>query len=157
MTRAIAAVALLLVAVACGSASEAGATSPSPSASAPASASASPGGLVFSIDGKKYGTSAAGTITLTNSSGSFTLELKIHGLAADSSHVSHIHGGSCEQPGGILFALTQVVADGNGDADTITPVSAKYPPASGHWYVVVHAGENMMGANATYLLCGNLF
>jgi hypothetical protein len=157
LTRAIATVALLLVAVACGSASQAGVPSPSPSPLATSSANASPGGLVFQIDGKKYGTSAAGTITLTNSSGSFTVELKIHGLAADSSHVSHIHGGSCEQPGGILFALLLVVADGNGDADTTTTVSAKYPPASGHWYVVVHAGENMMGSNATYLLCGNLF
>ncbi len=155
MTRAIAAVALLLVAVSCGSAGETGAAAPSPSA--PASANASPGGLVFQIDGKKYGTSAAGTITLTNPSGPFKVELKIHGLAADSPHVSHIHVGSCEQPGGILFFLNQVVADGTGDADTITQVSAKYPPASGHWYVVVHAGENMQGANATYLLCGNLF
>ncbi len=35
--------------------------------------------------------------------------------------------------------------------------TATYPPASGTWYVVVHAGPDMQGTNATYLLCGNLF
>jgi hypothetical protein len=32
-----------------------------------------------------------------------------------------------------------------------------YPPTSGTWYAVVHAGPDMQGSNATYLLCGNLF
>jgi hypothetical protein len=111
--------------------------------------------MSFQLKGIK--TSASGTILLAQGTGSFTLELKITGLAADSSHVSHVHVGSCEQPGGILFALNQVVADGTGVADTRSEVHATYPPASGHWYVVVHAGPDMQGTNATYLLCGNLF
>ncbi len=49
-----------------------------------------------------------------------------------------------------------MVADGTGAADTRTTIQAKYPPASGRWYVVVHAGPDMQGANATYLMCGNL-
>ena len=156
MTRAIAVLALAVLAAACGSPSQAISPSPSPS---PVQNGASPsaGVLVFSIDGKKYGTSAVGTITLTHQQKPFMLEVKIHGLAADSQHVSHIHGGSCQQPGGIIFGLNLVVADATGIADTRTQVNASYPPASGHWYVVVHAGADMQGPNANYLMCGNLF
>ena len=72
-------------------------------------------------------------------------------------HVSHIHIGSCQQRGNIFLALNPVIADGQGNADTRSTATANYPPASGTWYVVVHAGPDMQGTNATYLLCGNLF
>lgn len=158
LRSAVAAMALVL-ATACGSASEAATPSPSPSTAASPSPSAvtspSPSGLTFALHGIK--TSAAGTIVLTKGDGTMTLELQITGLAGDSVHVSHVHVGSCEQPGSIIFALNQVVADGNGMADTKSEVHASYPPPTGHWYVVVHAGPDMQGTNATYLLCGNLF
>ncbi len=78
-----------------------------------------------------------------------------HGL---SSHISHIHIGSCTQRGNIAIALKQVIADAQGNADVTTPIpGAVYPPANGTWYVVVHAGPDLGGTNATYLLCGNLF
>lgn len=152
MNRAFGLLAVAILAAACGSASQA--VMESPAAASP-SPTPSPPGLVFHLAGIK--TSAAGTITLTQANGSLTLELRITGLAADSSHISHLHAGSCESPGGIKFALNQVVADGLGFADTKTTVQASFPPASGHWYVVVHAGPDMQGANAMYLLCGNLF
>jgi len=100
---------------------------------------------------------ANGTITLTAGQGTVTVELKIAGLGADSRHVSHIHLGSCSTRGGIAFALNPVIADGQGDADTRSTLNLSYPPSSGNWYVVVHAGPDMVGSNATYLLCGNLF
>ena len=156
MTRAIAVLALAVLTAACGSASQPALESPSPS-TVQSGASPSSLGLIFQIDGKKYGTSAIGTIELTHPPKPFVLEVKVHGLAADSQHVSHIHGGSCQQPGGIIFGLNLVVADATGIADTRTQVNASYPPASGHWYVVIHAGENMQGPNANYLMCGNLF
>ena len=102
-------------------------------------------------------TNASGKILVTANGTTTTIELVISGLNADSSHVSHVHSGSCEQQGQIIFALNQVVADGTGAADTRTSIQAHYPPASGHWYVVVHAGPDMQGSNANYLLCGNLF
>jgi len=155
--RALAVLAVALAVAACGSPSEAGSPSPSPSPSPVESPSPSPtfSGLTFHLDGIK--TSASGTILLTQGTGTFSLELKITGLATDSQHVSHVHTGSCQAQGAIKFALNTVVADGTGAADTKSTVSATYPPASGHWYVVVHAGPDMSGTNATYLLCGNLF
>jgi hypothetical protein len=115
----------------------------------------SPAGLQFKLNG--INTTASGTITLIAQPHSVSLELKITGLQANSVHVSHIHIGSCQQRGGISIALNQVVADGQGDADTISVRSADYPPTGVTWYVVVHAGPDMQGSNATYLLCGNLF
>ncbi|HEV2218386.1 MAG TPA: hypothetical protein VGV88_12540 [Candidatus Dormibacteraeota bacterium] len=156
MRRAIAVLMLVAAsAVACGSASPTAATTPSPAASPSPSPSPSPSGLQFVLNG--IHTSASGKITVTTTPTSTTIELIITGLAADSSHVSHVHSGSCQQPGGIIYALNQVVADGTGAADTRSTIQAKYPPASGHWYVVVHAGPDMQGSNATYLMCGNLF
>jgi CHRD domain len=153
------AIALLMLvaasAVACGGASSTAAATPSPAASPSPVASPSPTGLQFVLGG--IHTSAQGKIMVSTTPTSTTVELIISGLASDSSHVSHIHSGSCQQPGGILYALNQVVADGTGAADTRTTLQVKYPPASGHWYVVVHAGPDMQGSNATYLMCGNLF
>jgi len=150
------AIALLMLvtasAVACGGASPAAATTPSPVASP--SPSPSPTGQQFALGG--IHTSASGKIFVTTTPTSTTIELIVTGLGSDTSHVSHIHSGTCQQPGGILYALNQVVADGSGAADTRTTIQAKYPAASGRWYVVVHAGPDMQGANATYLMCGNL-
>ena len=84
--------------------------------------------------------------------------MKITGLQASSSHISHIHLGSCAGRGGIAFALNQVVADGQGNADTETTIGNQtYPPTGPKWYAVVHAGRDMQGTNSKYLLCGNLF
>lgn len=83
--------------------------------------------------------------------------MKVTGLQANSTHVSHIHIGSCQSRGSIANALNPVVADGQGDADVRSTLNLTYPPAGGTWYVVVHAGPDMQGSNASYLLCGNLF
>jgi len=50
-----------------------------------------------------------------------------------------------------------VVADGQGMADVRSRLDLTYPPSGTTWYVVVHAGPDMQGTNASYLLCGNLF
>jgi hypothetical protein len=86
-----------------------------------------------------------------------TLELRITGLQADSIHVSHVHIGTCTARGAIVRALNPVVADSQGDADIKSTVTLKYPPTTGHVYVVVHVGPDMVGTNSRYLLCGNLF
>jgi len=147
-------VTLAAIASACGSSPATATTSPSPSPAA-ASPSPSPSPLSFKLNGIK--TVASGTITLIAAPHSVSIELKITGLQPNSSHVSHIHIGSCQQVGNISLALNQVVADGNGEADTRSTLTATYPPASGTWYVVVHAGADMQDSNASYVLCGNLY
>jgi Cu/Zn superoxide dismutase len=149
-------VTMAAIAAACGSSPPTAAASPSPSPAAPSpSPSTSPGGLSFKLNG--INTTASGTVTLTAQPSNLLVEVKITGLQPNSSHVSHIHAGSCQQRGNISLALTTVAADAQGDADAKTTLTASYPPTSGTWYVVVHAGPDMQGTNATYLLCGNLF
>lgn len=156
MSRLIAVATLLLVAAACGSGGTGASPSPSPSGAATPSASSAPA-LVFKLNGVG-GAKAAGTIRVTTQPRSMTIELKITGLQANSSHISHVHIGKCAARGGIKFALNQVVADGQGDVDIATTLNnVTYPPTTGTWYVVVHAGPDMQGTNSTYLLCGNLF
>ena len=159
MKRWVVAVAIVLTTAACGgSGGSTGVVSPSPipSPKPSPSPSPSPSGLSFKLNG--INTTASGTITVFAGASSVSIELVINGLQADSSHVSHIHVGSCQQRGNIAIALNQVVADGQGNADTKTTLNnVTYPPASGTWYVVVHAGPDMQGSNASYLLCGNLF
>jgi len=154
----VALVALAATISACGASGGGNAAtspSPSPAASSPSS-SPSPRALNFKLNGIK--TTATGTIAVTAVPGSVTIEIVISGLQVNSAHVSHIHLGSCQQPGGIFLALNPVVADGQGNSDTkSTLLNATYPPTSGTWYAVVHAGPDMQGSNATYLLCGNLF
>jgi len=137
------------IASACGGSGGTASASPSPSPSPSAAA------LNFKLNG--INTTATGTITLIAQAHSFSVELVITGLPANSSHISHIHVGSCQQRGNISLALNQVVADGQGHADIKTTIPATYPPSTGTWYVVVHAGPDMQGSSATYLLCGNLF
>jgi hypothetical protein len=144
---------LLLLTAACGSTGTA--SSPSPSPVTPTPSSSSKPSLVFKLNGIK--TTAKGTISVSTQGGSMIVELKITGLQPNSSHISHVHIGSCAARGGIKFALNQVLADGEGDADIRTSLPAIYPPTSATWYVVVHAGPDMQGTNSSYLLCGNIF
>jgi hypothetical protein len=157
MTRWLALAAIVVTAAACGSTDSGSTPSPSPSTAVTTPpATPSPAALVFKLNGVG-GATAGGTITVTTTSTSLTVELKVTGLQASSVHVSHIHAGSCSARGGILRALNPVIADSQGGADTKTTVNLKYPPASGRLYVVVHVGPDMVGTNAKYLLCGNLF
>jgi hypothetical protein len=144
---------MVLLAGACGSTGTGATSSPSSAATSPSSSPSAT--FAFKLNG--INTPAKGTIAVSTRPGTMTVELKITGLQPNSSHISHIHAGSCAARGSIKFALNQVVADGQGDVDIRTSLRASYPPTSGTWYVVVHSGPDMQGTNSTYLLCGNIF
>jgi len=159
MTSVRAQVAIVAIALGVGACGGQAATNSSPSPTPSATLSPLPAGVTFNIL-PEPGVRAAGTITVFAAATGTTIELKISGLQPDSSHVSHIHVGSCSptQRGGIKFALNQVIADGQGMADTRTTLNnVKFPPTGERWYVVVHAGPDMQGSSSKYLLCGNLF
>lgn len=140
--RALMVLAGLLAASACGGTA---AVPPSPAT-----------GITFTMAAQnRSGVSGNGQIE--KATGSFTVTIKLTGLPPGSSHISHIHLGRCAQPGGIAFALTQVIADSSGAATATTVVPADYSvPASG-WYVNVHHGPDFTDADyAPSDSCGDL-
>src|SRR5260221_9298734 len=118
MTRWLALAATVVMAAACGSTGTGSTPSTSPSAGVTTpSTTPSPAALVFKLNGVGA-VAAKGTITVTTTPTSLTVELKITGLQGSSIHVSHIHVGNCAARGTIKYALNPVIADDQGVADT---------------------------------------
>jgi hypothetical protein len=103
------------------------------------------------------GSGVSGTGQIVKAAGSFTVTIKLTGLAPNSSHVSHVHAGRCAQPGSIAYALQQVVADSSGAATATTTVPVDYLVPAPGWYVNVHHGPDFTDADyAPSDSCGDL-
>jgi CHRD domain len=103
------------------------------------------------------GSGVAGTGQIVKGTGSFTVTIKLTGMPANSSHISHIHNGSCAKTGGIAYGLQQVVADSSGAATVTSTVSVDYAIPAGGWYVNVHHGPDFTApANGPSISCGDL-
>jgi hypothetical protein len=103
------------------------------------------------------GSRAIGTGHIEKATGSFTVTIKVSGLAPGSSHISNIHAGRCAQPGGIAYALSQVIADSSGTATATTIVPVEYSVPTSGWYVNVHHGPDFTDADyAPSDSCGDL-
>jgi hypothetical protein len=107
--------------------------------------------------GAMNGSGVTGTGQIFKGPGNFTVAIQLHGLKPNSSHVSHVHVGSCAKNGDIAYALLQVIADASGNATATSTVTEYYSmPATG-WYVNVHLGVDT--SEAEYLpsiSCGDL-
>ena len=99
----------------------------------------------------------SGTGQVVKGVGSFTVTIKLTGMTPSSSHISHIHSGAGAAPGGIAYALQQVVADSSGAATATSTILVDYSvPATG-WYVNVHHGPDFsVPVNAPSISCGDL-
>jgi CHRD domain len=74
--------------------------------------------------------------------------LSLSGMAPNTTHLAHIHMGSCAAQGPVLFPLEPVVADAQGRAMTVTILTVHtLPPA--HWYINVHEAGTMAGMQTT--------
>ena len=103
------------------------------------------------------GSGVAGTGQVVKGTGSFTVTIKLSGFKANSSHISHVHKGSCAKPGGIVYALSQVISDSSGAASVLSTVPADYAVPADGWYVNVHHGPDFSApANGPSITCGDL-
>jgi hypothetical protein len=103
------------------------------------------------------GSGVTGTGQVSKGASSFTVSIQIHGLVPNSSHVSHVHVGTCAKPGNVAYALLQVVADASGNATATSTVSEYYSMPSTGWYVNVHKGPDFTEADyAPSVSCGDL-
>jgi CHRD domain-containing protein len=99
----------------------------------------------------------SGTGQVVKSIGSFTVTINLTGLVPSSSHISHIHSGACAAPGGIAYALQQVIADSSGTAQVTSTIQVDYVVPTGGWYVNVHHGPDFTApANGPSISCGDL-
>ena len=138
--------ATMLLVTACGS-EGGGASSPTPSVA----------GIPFAMKAvNNSGVSGDGTIT--NMSGKFIVTVKLTGLAAKSSHMSHIHLGSCATGSGdVAITLQNVIADSDGVGRATTTISHTYSVPSAGWYVNVHVGPDLTKAEYVEgIACGDL-
>ncbi|HEY1162250.1 MAG TPA: hypothetical protein VGF78_04185 [Candidatus Dormibacteraeota bacterium] len=142
MARASVALLLFLTAMACGGTT---AASPSPSPAA-----------TFSMVSMNA-SGVTGTGQVYKGTGSFIVSIQIHGLVPNSSHVSHVHVGSCAKPGNVAYALLEVVADTAGNATATSTVTEYYSMPETGWYVNVHKGEDLSEAGyVPSISCGDL-
>ncbi len=97
------------------------------------------------------------SLTLTNSNEQLTVVVTVHGLAPHSAHAAHIHTGSCQNQGPVLYMLNNVVADGNGNATVTTVVNdVEFIPTTG-WYLNVHRSTNLSTQTGfDPIACGNI-
>jgi hypothetical protein len=142
MRTLVLAVSSLLVAAGCGGGT---ATNPSPTPT-----------INFTMVAQN-GSGVAGTGTVVKVAGSFTVTIKLTGLTPNSSHISHVHNGACAKAGGIVYPLSQVIADSSGSATVLSIVPAGYSVPTGGWYVNVHHGPDFTApANGPSISCGDL-
>ncbi len=118
---------------------------------------ASPTPSISFIMGAQNGSAVAGTGQVVKGTGSFVVTIKLTGLTPNSSHISHVHAGACAKPGGIAYALQQVIADSSGAATVTSTVMVDYLVPTGGWYVNVHHGPDLsVPANGPSISCGDL-
>ena len=137
--------AMLLIAACDGGGTGAG----SPTPSAP--------GIPFTMKAVNN-SGVTGDGTITKMSGKFIVTVRLKGLEAKSSHMSHIHVGSCAAgPGDVAITLGNVVGDSNGDGRATTTISHPYVVPSTGWYVNVHVGPDLSKAEYVEgIACGEL-
>ena len=113
-------------------------------------------GIDFTMKAQN-GSGVSGTGQIVKAAGSFTVTIQLTGMMPNSSHISHLHTGTCGAPGGIAYALQQVIADSTGAATATTTVPAVYTVPGSGWYVNVHHGPDFTDADyAPSDSCGDL-
>ncbi|MBE3560387.1 MAG: CHRD domain-containing protein [Ktedonobacteraceae bacterium] len=103
--------------------------------------------------------SASGKVELITVNEKPAVKITLTGLQPDSTHVAHIHSGSCQAQGAVLVMLNPVVADAHGTGTSITEVD-HLPSVSNGLYVNVHLGATVAElSNSIFfnpIACGNI-
>jgi len=105
------------------------------------------------------GETVNGTAQLTLTGNQLTVKLTLSGLEPNSMHAAHIHSGSCESQGPVVYPLTTITADASGNASettTVTITSLPSLPITG-WYVNVHHSTALSTQTGfDPIACGNV-
>jgi len=85
----------------------------------------------------------SGMAHLTLAGSTLAVKLTLSGLQPNSMHAAHIHAGSCESQGAVVYPLKTIVADALGKANVTTTIANVSSILSSGWYVNVHHGTDM--------------
>ncbi|HEX2036223.1 MAG TPA: CHRD domain-containing protein [Chloroflexota bacterium] len=100
------------------------------------------------------GSSVSGVAALTARGDQTVVLVQVSGAPPNSTHVNHIHIGSCQAEGGIVHPLADLRTDAQGRATSITVLNVPLASvAGGQHYVNVHAGPALPSPGIS---CGNL-
>lgn len=103
------------------------------------------------------GETVSGTAQLSLTGTTLTVKITLSGLEPNSSHAAHIHTGSCESQGAVMYPLNNITADASGNASSTTVINnVSSIPASG-WYVNVHHSTALTTQTGfDPIACGNV-
>jgi hypothetical protein len=97
-----------------------------------------------------------GSAHVTYDGNAHTLQVQyaFTGLAPNSAHPMHVHGGHCASPGPILYDLTTITADRAGNSSGTASASnvTTDQPSSG-WYIDLHNGTGGSTFDQLVLTC----
>jgi hypothetical protein len=79
----------------------------------------------------------------------------VTGLEPGSKHPEHIHQGVCGSNGPVLYPLPLLTADESGIAISSANIPTGVVPSHG-WFINVHRGPGLTGAQYTPIACGNV-
>ncbi|MBO0838614.1 MAG: CHRD domain-containing protein [Actinobacteria bacterium] len=126
-------------------------------------APSAPGRVTLAVNGLL---ARSGRASLSYNAAAHTLSVSVEaaGLKPNTRHAAHIHSGSCQVQGPVVYGLPDLVAGADGTATLKATVNGVMtpPPAQG-WYVNVHEGDmNQILVNGQPgplfqpVLCGNV-
>lgn len=101
------------------------------------------------------GVTGSFTITEVVPTNDITVQVTFKGFQPNSAHAGHIHSGSCEKQGGVVFPLPTAKADASGNATISWPVShiTFEEILRDPYYVNFHQSDNPPGDG---IVCGNI-
>jgi hypothetical protein len=107
--------------------------------------------------GASAGEKVSGMAQLSLSGKTLTVKLTLSGMEPNSAHAAHIHSGSCESQGPVVYPLTVVKADSSGNATEMTTVNNVSSIPSSGWYVNVHHSTDLSTQTGfDPIACGNV-
>jgi hypothetical protein len=86
--------------------------------------------------------------------------INVSGLAPNTTHMAHIHAGTCQAQGAVVYPLSPVVANGSGNGTSTTVITNSKNFTSARLYINIHEAATMNGLTTQTgfnpIACGNI-
>jgi hypothetical protein len=104
--------------------------------------------------------SVHGSAQIQMESNKVIVTIKVSGLAPNTTHMAHIHAGTCQAQGAVVYPLQAVVADAQGNATSTTVINNPQNFTGSRLYINIHEAATMNGLTTQTgfnpIACGNI-